>query len=343
MLSNRRARILGLIVGEYIMTATPVASEAIAHKHALGVSAATVRNEMAALEDGGYIARRHISGGGIPTDRGYRYYVESLMREEQVPLDEQRMVSHLFFLVERELDEWNRLAAALLARMLNSVAIATFPKAARTQFKHLELVSLQELLALLVVVLRGTRLRQQLVAFDEAVTQDELTAISNRLNAMFGGLTRSEIVSRGAQLSDHDQGIARAVVQIMDREDAQRYGELCIEGVRHMLSQPEFSSGEKVMALMDLLEGGRLAASILPQAAGGDGVQVIIGAENREDAMRDCSVVLASYGIPDEAGGALAVLGPTRMPYERAVSRVRFIGSLMSELIGRLYMERGLG
>ena len=343
MLTRRRASVLRLIIDEYIMTATPVPSEALAHKYALGVSPATVRNDMATLEDGGYISRRHISGGGIPTDQGYRYYVESLMREEDVPVDERLMVSHLFFLVERELEEWNRLAAALLARTLNSVAIVSFPKAARTRLKHIELVALQELLALLVVVLRGTRLRRQLVAFDEAVTQDELNAISNRLNALCEGMTRPQIVACADRLSSQEGGIARAVVQVMEKEDALRYGELCVEGVRHILGQPEFSGGEKTMALLDLLEGGRLVTSILPETVAPDGVQVIIGSENREDAMRECSVVLAGYGVPDEVGGALAVLGPTRMPYDRAVSRVRFIGSLMSDLIWQIYRERRPG
>jgi heat-inducible transcriptional repressor len=313
---QRRERILGLIVGEYILTAGPVASETIARKYGLGVSPATVRNEMAVLEEEGYITRRHISGGGVPSDKGYRYYVESFMNEEEVPLAERRMISHLFLLVEREMEEWNRLAAALLARMLSSVAIATFPKSAQTRFQHLELVAVQELLALL--------------------SQEELNAISSRLNTMFDGLGRSEILASDYQYTSVEEQVRRAVVQQMEREDAQRYGEPCIAGVRHIISQPEFSSNDRMLGVMDLLQPGRFAA-VLPEAVTEEGVQVIIGAENREDVMRDCSVVLARYGIPGEASGALGVLGPTRMPYERAVSRVRYVGSLMSELVGQLY------
>lgn len=336
MQRQRRERILGLIVGEYILTAGPVASETIARKYGLGVSPATVRNEMAVLEEEGYITRRHISGGGVPSDKGYRYYVESFMNEEEVPLAERRMISHLFLLVEREMEEWNRLAAALLARMLSSVAIATFPKSAQTRFQHLELVAVQELLALLVLILRGTRLKQQLIAFDQVMSQEELNAISSRLNTMFDGLGRSEILASDYQYTSVEEQVRRAVVQQMEREDAQRYGEPCIAGVRHIISQPEFSSNDRMLGVMDLLQPGRFAA-VLPEAVTEEGVQVIIGAENREDVMRDCSVVLARYGIPGEASGALGVLGPTRMPYERAVSRVRYVGSLMSELVGQLY------
>ena len=333
---QRRERILGLIVGEYTLTASPVASETIARKYGLGVSPATVRNEMAVLEEEGYITRRHISGGGVPSDKGYRYYVESLMNEEEVPPDERRMISHLFLLVERELEEWNRLAAALLARMLSSVAIATFPKSAQTRFQHLELVAVQELLALLVLILRGTRLKQQLIAFDHAMSQEELNAISNRLNALFDGLARSEILVAHHRYTSVEEQVREAVVQQMEKEDAQRYGEPCIAGVSHIMSQPEFSSSDRLLGLMDLLQPGRFAA-VLPEAVAEEGVQVIIGSENREDIMRDCSVVLSRYGIPGEAGGALGVLGPTRMPYERAVSRVRYVGSLMSELVAQLY------
>lgn len=336
MRRQRRESILGLIVGEYILTASPVASETIARKHGLGVSPATVRNEMAVLEEEGYITRRHISGGGVPSDKGYRYYVESLMNEEEVPLAERRMMSHLFLLVEQEFEEWNRLAAALLARLLSSVAIATFPKSTQTRFKHLELVAVQDLLALLVLILRGTRLKQQLIAFDHVMSQEELNAISNRLNAQFDGLGRSQILAIDWQYTSVEEQVRKAVVQQMEKENAQRYGEPCIAGVRYIISQPEFSSNDRMLGLMDLLQPGRFAA-VLPEAVTEEGVQVIIGSENKEDIMRDCSVVLARYGIPGEASGALGVLGPTRMPYERAVSRVRYVGSLMSELVAQLY------
>lgn len=337
MLSERRGKVLGLVIGEYTATASPVASEAIARRSGLRVSPATVRNELAALEEEGYIMRRHISGGAVPSDRGYRYYVETLMKEEEVPASERTMVSHLFLLVERELEEWNRLAAALLARMLGSVAVVTFPKAPQTRFQRLELVSVHELLALLVLVLRGARLRQQLLAFDRAVPQSELNATSTKLNAMLDGLTGADITAGGFALSGLEEQVKDNVVQMMEREDAQRYGELHIEGIYNIVRHPEFSSGEKVLRLMDLLETGRFASSILSGLEAERGVHVIIGAENREDAMHDCSVVLAPYGIPREASGALGIVGPTRMPYDRAISRVRYVGSLMDELVGRLY------
>jgi heat-inducible transcriptional repressor len=340
VLSERKEHILRLIVSDYISMASPVGSGAIARRYGLGVSPATIRNEMARLEDDGYIVRRYTSGGGIPSDKGYRYYVESLVKEE-VPLMEQRMISHLFHQVERELEEWTRLAATLLARMIPCVAIVTFPKAMETRFKHLEMVALQEFLAMLILLLRETKLRQQLIAFDEAISQEELSSISHKLNTMFKGLTRLQVQAQSGGLSPIEQQVKETVVNIMAGEDEQRYEEPYIQGIRHLLNQPEFASSQKMLSLMEVLESKDVVRSMLPAMLAAEGVRVIIGMENREDAMRECSVVTTQYGIPSEVSGALGVIGPTRMPYGRAISAVRYMGSLMSDLVAELYSGPG--
>jgi len=336
MLSERKEHILRIIVGEYISLASPVGSEAIARRCGLGLSAATIRNEMARLEEDGYIIRPHISGGGIPSDRGYRYYVESMVQEE-VPLEEQRMLSHLFHQVERELAEWNRLAAALLARMVHNVAIVTPPKAAASRIKHLELVVLQESLALLILLLQQAKLRQQLIAFDEVISQGELGAISRKLSALFQGLTRSQVLARSVELSPVEEQVKNAVVQIMAGEDERRYEEPYIEGLRHILTQPEFAHAQNMLCLMEVLESKDIVRGLLPEMLVEGGVRVIIGAENREDAMKECSMVVTQYGVPGEVNGVIGVIGPRRMPYGRAISSVRYMGSLMSDLVAELY------
>lgn len=336
MLSERKEHILRIIVGEYISLASPVGSGAIARRCGLGLSAATIRNEMARLEEDGYIIRPHISGGGIPSDRGYRYYVESMVQEE-VPLEEQRMLSHLFHQVERELAEWNRLAAALLARMVHNVAIVTPPKAAASRIKHLELVAFQESLALLILLLQQAKLRQQLIAFDEVISQGELGAISRKLSALFRGLTRSQVLARSVELSPVEEQVKNAVVQIMAGEDERRYEEPYIEGLRHILTQPEFAHAQNMLCLMEVLESKDIVRGLLPEMLVEGGVRVIIGAENREDAMKECSMVVTQYGVPGEVNGVIGVIGPRRMPYGRAISSVRYMGSLMSDLVAELY------
>ncbi|MQY55390.1 MAG: heat-inducible transcription repressor HrcA [Dehalococcoidia bacterium] len=340
MLSERKEHILRIIVGEYISLASPVGSEAIARRYGLGVSAATIRNEMARLEEDGYIIRPHISGGGVPSDRGYRYYVESMVQEE-VPLEEQRMLSHLFHQVERELAEWNRLAAALMARMVHNVAIVTSPKAAASRIKHLELVALQESLVLLILLLQQAKLKQQLIAFDEVISQGELGAISRKLSALFQGSTRSQVLARSEGLSPIEEQVKNAVVQIMAGEDERRYEEPYIEGLRHILAQPEFAHAQNMLCLMEVLESRDMVRYLLPEMLVEGGVRVIIGAENREDAMKECSMVVTRYGVPGEVNGVLGVIGPRRMPYGRAISSVRYMGSLMSDLVAELYTGPG--
>jgi heat-inducible transcriptional repressor len=340
MLSERKEHILRIIVGEYISLASPVGSEAIARRYGLGLSAATIRNEMARLEEDGYIIRPHISGGSVPSDRGYRYYVESMVQEE-VPLEEQRMLSHLFHQVERELAEWNRLAAALLARMVHNVAIVTSPKAAASRIKHLELVALQESLVLLILLLQQAKLKQQLIAFDEVISQGELGTISRKLSALFQGSTRSQVLARSEGLSPIEEQVKNAIVQIMAGEDEQRYEEPYIEGLRHILTQPEFAHAQNMLCLMEVLESKDMVRDLLPEMLVEGGVRVIIGAENREDAMKECSMVVTQYGVPGEVNGVLGVIGPRRMPYGRAISSVRYMGSLMSDLVAELYTGPG--
>ena len=340
MLSERKEHILRIIVGEYISLASPVGSEAIARSYGLGVSAATIRNEMARLEEDGYIIRPHISGGSVPSDRGYRYYVESMVQEE-VPLEEQRMLSHLFHQVERELAEWNRLAAALLARMVHNVAIVTSPKAAASRIKHLELVALQESLVLLILLLQQAKLKQQLIAFDEVISQGELGTISRKLSVLFQGSTRSQVLARSEGLSPIEEQVKNAIVQIMAGEDEQRYEEPYIEGLRHILTQPEFAHAQNMLCLMEVLESRDMVRYLLPEMLVEGGVRVIIGAENREDAMKECSMVVTQYGVPGEVNGVLGVIGPRRMPYGRAISSVRYMGSLMSDLVAELYTGPG--
>lgn len=339
MLAKRTGNILDIIVGEYISIARPVGSEAIVERHGLGVSSATVRNEMARLEEEGYIIRPHISGGAIPSDKGYRHYVESVIGEaEEIPIDEQLMLSHLFHQVEQELSEWTHLAASLLARMVCSVAIVTSPKAPSCRIKHIELVALQESLALLILLLQEARLKQQLVAFNEVISQGELSAITAKLGTLFQGLTVAQILKQDEVLSPIEQHIKNAVVQVMAEEDRLRYEEPYIEGLRHILTQPEFTHSQSMLRLVEMLESRDMVRSLLSEMVVDSGVRIVIGAENREDAMKGYSMVVTQYGIPGEVNGALGVIGPTRMPYSRAISSVRYVGSLLSDLVAELYV-----
>lgn len=337
MLSPRTETILKAIVGQYIIRAAPVPSHSITNEGDLDVSSATIRNEMVHLEQEGYITRPHPSAGGIPLDKGYRCYVASL-GDIEFPLAEQRLVSHLFHQVELELEAWLELAATLTSQRVQNVALISTPRPEACQFKHLELVSIQEMMALAVLVLRGAKVRQQLVAFDQPISQAELTAMANKLNDIYSGVASSQVQAKSAALPAAEQRVADCVVKLMEAEDKSAYDDSYLDGLHFTLSQPEFANNRWLaQALMELVEQRTLLKNILTSEQGSKGVQVIIGRENKSDALRDYSVVIGRYGLPNEAEGTICVVGPTRMPYARTIATVDYLSRVLSGLVAKLY------
>lgn len=337
MLSPRTETLLRSIVEQYIIKAAPVSSQSITKDCGLGVSAATIRNEMAQLEQEGYITRPHVSAGSIPSDKGYRHYVESL-GEVKLPLAEQRLVSHLFHQVEQELDEWLNLAATIIARRVQNVALVTKPRGKACLLKHLGLVSLQDSLALLVVALSAARVRQQLITFAQTITQAELTVIANKINDIYFGLTSAQILAKEAELSPAERWVVDCLVKVMEAEDKETYEEPYLAGLLFALNQPELVLNHWLARnLVELIEQRKLLSSIIPSHLSQRGVQVIVGKENEVEAMRDYSVVLIRYGLLEEASGTISVIGPTRMPYTRAIAIVTYLSLVLTGLVTKLY------
>lgn len=337
MLSPRTETILKSIVGQYIVKATPVPSHSLADDGRLAVSAATIRNEMMHLEQEGYITRPHPSAGGIPSDKGYRCYVASL-GEVKFPPEEQRLVNHLFHQVELELEVWLSLAATLIAQRVQNVAVVSVPKPEACQFKHLEVVSLQELLALVVLVLRGAKVRQQLIVFDQVVSQSELTTLANKLSDIYAGLTGAQIQEKNGQLSAIERQITDCIVKLMQAEDNREADDSYLDGLHYTLNQPEFANNRWLaQTLTELIEQRVLLRNIVSSVLSSDSVQVIIGRENKAEALRDYSVVIGRYGLPEKAVGTICVVGPTRMPYARSIATVSYLSQVLSGMIARLY------
>jgi len=337
MLSDRRARILQFVVREYIDSATPVGSGTIAHKYGLKASPATIRNEMVCLEEEGYLAQPHTSAGRIPSDRGYRYYVESLMEEEELSDELKRTIRHQFYQVGPAFEAWAELAAAILARSVENLALVTAPHPARARLRRLELVKTGDVLALLIVVLQEGHACEETLALDRSLSQDELTRTTQRLTWLLAGLAAGEMQQQTLELSPFEGKVTQAIIRLLQVEDESSYEPAYLDGLRNVLSQPEFSRPQTMLDFLDVL-GERSLPRLIPfhWAVPGD-VTVIIGAENPQDAMRQCSVVVARYGRPAGMMGALGVLGPTRLPYPRATSMVRYMGSLLDELVSLYY------
>jgi heat-inducible transcriptional repressor len=336
VLSPRTEIILKSIIKWYIERAVPVSSQNLVHDFELGVSSATVRNEVAFLEQEGYIVRPHTSAGSIPSDKGYRYYVGSL-EQTALPVSEQRMINHLFHQVESRMDEWLSLAAATASRMSQNTAVITVPKLADCQFRHMELVSIQERTALLVLVLKGARIKQQLLTLGDVTTQDALTAIANKVNQSYMGLTASEIKAKPLTDSPFEEQLTENLTRIMQFEDEQGYNQSYLEGLHFLLQNPEFGHNERFLGIIELLEHKAMLGSLLPEGQGGDDVKVVIGSENKVEIAQDCSLVIGKYGLTHEASGLIIVVGPTRMAYPRVISTVSYLSLVLSGLVGELY------
>lgn len=336
-LTERRKEILGIVVREYIATATPVGSAIIADEHDLGVSPATIRNEMAALETGGYLTHPHTSAGRVPTVRGYRYFVEQLMETGSLRSRERRMIRRQFHEVGWEPEVWTHLSASVLAQVAHSASLVTAPKAPRSQFKHMELVGLRDDLVLLVLVLADGTVEQARFSLPEAPSQEELSALADQLSDCLVGLDRHKVAKAALPQFSPIPQIMDRVLELMADVDRRHSGEMVHAGLGHVLSQPEFADTRRATQVLQVFEEGELLGPLLADVAWGHrGVQIIIAGEDRWETMSHYGLVLADYGA-DEARGALGVLGPVRMPYERAVSAVRYMSDLMSGLLRELY------
>ncbi len=334
MLSIRHQTILDFIVGEYVSNAAPVPSQTIAHHRGLGVSSATVRNAMADLESGGYIHRRHVSSGGIPSDKGYRYHVEMLPSEAALSEHEEAEVNRRFQEVTEDVSLWTRLTADVLASMVRNVAIASVPRAGQTRIKRVELVSIQEALALLILVFQQATTKQRLIHLSDGMTQDDLTALSNKLSAVYGGSTYKGITAAAEDMDSAEAQVLEATKEIMLDEEIGRFEEPEVMGLHHILEQPEFSSPSKGRVLMEILEDRRLVKELISGLVSRDRFRVVIGNENEPGEMQECSVVASRYGSEDAVNGFIAVLGPTRLEYRRSIAAVRLLASVMGARVG---------
>jgi heat-inducible transcriptional repressor len=342
-LSERQRSLLSLIIEEYTKTARPVASEQIVSQYFLAISSATVRNDMADLERAGLISHPHTSAGRVPTDKGYRFFVENLMRPRILRPDEQRTIRHQFHQIEMDADECVRLAASVLARSVHTAAVATAPMSTDVRLKHVQLISVSDVRVLLVAVGSDGSISQQIITAEEPWEQERLNQLSAQLNAALFDMTSEQI---GEWTGDEEKmqsqpPLARRLLPILadmlsrlERPEATR---IYREGLVNILEQPEFRDPGKMQQVFELFERTGLWSSIISSVLHSEGVQVIIGDEALGQGMSSLSVVLARYGLEDKLAGVLGVIGPMRMPYSRSVSTVRYMSELLSDLLFRAY------
>ncbi|MDQ6693556.1 MAG: heat-inducible transcriptional repressor HrcA [Chloroflexota bacterium] len=342
-ISERQRNILRVIIEEYVSTARPVASEHIVSRYELNVSSATVRNDMVELERAGLIVQPHTSAGRVPSDRGYRYFVENLMTPAALGADEQLKIHHQFHQVEMDAEEWVRLATSVLARSVHSAALATAPRSTAVDLKHFEIFSLSDRRIMIVLVGHDGTVAQQMLTVDETWDQEHLSKLAAQLNGVLAGKSPSEIKEWATKeentgpLASIAPDVLAAVAGILSKLERPESSQIYHEGLAHILEQPEFRDPERISQILALFEHGAAWNSLIPSVINQEGVQVIIGDQGWGEGMAQCGVVVARYGIGDRLAGVLGVIGPTRMPYSRSVSTVSYMSQLLSELLQKTY------
>ncbi len=339
-LTERQAHLLRLIVREHVRTAQPVASGTVVEGYDLNVSSATVRNEMARLEELGYLLQPHTSAGRVPTESGFRYFVERLMNEQALSPVEQRMIAHQFYQAQDNIEAWMPLAASVVAHTAKGAAVITAPRPDQAIYKHLELIATHGRAVLMVLVLQGGIVQQRMLALPESLDQRALSEAADRLNQLCSGLTASKIRAQSLELPSLESNVLDVMLSLMEKTEQLPSDEIYRHGVPQLLEQPEFAEQEGTGLIRVLEETSQLQAVIaeaLNPVAGVGNIRVVIGGEGRWNALRMCSLVVTRYGVADYATGALGVLGPIRMAYGRTISVVRFVADVLNEMVYEMY------
>jgi len=323
-LSDRQHKILEAIINDYIQTAEPIGSRTIAKKYAMGISSATIRNEMSDLEEMGLITQPHTSSGRVPSQKGYRFYVDRMMPRKALTSDEslllQRMILNNIYQVEHMMKE----TANALARLTRYPAIVSEPYLKKTKIKHVQMIPVDEKTVFLVMVTDTKSVKNQPLTLPVAPDSDELNRLSGILNTHLSGKTIREIdrplINKLLKSFGNEAHILMpilgVIVGLIQDEDDMR---VFTSGVKNILAFPEFADIKKAEAIFQALEERDALIAILnqPQA---DGIQIIIGAENSLDLLKDCSLIKANYTIDNQSTGSIALIGPVRMDYGHAVS-----------------------
>jgi len=339
-LDTRKVRILEAVVQDYVNTMRPVGSERIIEAYQLGCKSATVRNEMAELADLGYLAQPHTSAGRIPTDRGYRYFVDRLMAPPgALPPDDVRRARAGFSDSNNEIDEILQHTCRVLSALTSYASIATDPVADSTRFRRLYLTHASPRHILMVALLSTGAVEHRLVEVDSAPLDSVLVPLSNLLNESIADqpiddvdrLIRSiDIPVQLASLAPVKTLVVNALIQVISSLTERR---VYLQGANHLMRQPEFQDVQRLEALLTALEKRSSLFKVLRRSLAGFDVTIHIGSENPYEPMQSCTLITRPYNIGDRHAGYLAVIGPTRMHYQRAISAVNFMSANLSSML----------
>lgn len=344
-LTNRQEEILTCIVQAYTEHPEPISSKYLVDAYGLNISSATVRNEMSHLEDMGYIIAPHTSAGRVPTAAGFRYFVRQLLQTQNLSLSEQSHISERVGTLQSGMEQWMRRTAALLARTVQSASIVTPPISQTNTFKHVELVSIQGRLALMVLVLNSGSVHQRMLTLAEPVPQLKLSEAAKRINEMCADYGSQQIRLKSINLPMLEREVAELATELMEHADNNQVRFIYRDGLSKIIDS--FSDEEGAQQAIRVLEEHTVLNALvnelmekLPDSGNeNDNIQVVIAGGGRYEDLSHLSMVLSRYGHPAKMSGTIGVLGPTHINYGRAISTVRYVSNLMTEMLATLYQD----
>lgn len=343
MLDDRKIKVLYAIINSYILSAEPIGSRTITKLYDLGVSSATVRNEMSDLEDLGFLNKPHSSAGRIPSDKAYRLYVNELLKVQRPKMDliKKDQIKKILASESREIEQLLQNSAKILSALTSYTALAISPQLKGSKIKHIQLVPIDNHQILMVLVSNTGVVKNSIFRLDKEVTENQVLTISNFLNDKLKGLSIEEIdgeISTGILTEIYQyKTIVDGIIPIINQsmEDMDNI-DLYSDGVTKILNFPEYKDLEKAKSFISFIEDKDSVVELLLNNSLSQDIEITIGNENIYKPIKDCSLITATYRLGDTTIGKIGVIGPTRMDYYKLVSTLQLFSVNITEIIDML-------
>ncbi len=342
-LGRRKLQILQAVIQDYISSGEPVGSRTIAKKYGMGISPATIRNEMSDLEEMGYLQQPHTSAGRIPSDKAYRLYVDKLMETRNLTPDEAQRIREICNQKTTEIEEIIEQVANILSDITNYTSVVLGPRLNKVLIRRIELIAIDRQYALLLVVTSAGIIKDTLIRIPDNIDAGYLERISNMLTKYYRDKTFADVNIKHA--TDLQKELMRQKEFIRNILDAltnsianKRQSDIYLGGTANIFNFPEYQDIIKARDFLNLMENKDILYNLFSQYEEDD-VVIVIGTENEYNEMQDCSVVMGTYSIGDKVLGSMGLIGPTRMEYSKVVSIMRHVGESVSNYLTLLFKE----
>ena len=332
-MDERKKKILQAVIDEYVNTAEPVSSAALVEKYGLNYSSATVRNELAELEKSGYLDKTHTSSGRVPSEKGYRFYVDELIKEDDISLEEMKYIQSKLSTKVNEIEDLAKIATSTLSEITHYTTVAIGPKVETQLIEEIKFVLLGTRMLMVVIVTDSGLVKETIIKYDEDITQSQIETLNNLFNSKLKGKPLSKIdkpmeeyiLSEINYSIDVIKPIIDQINKIVDEAET-----IYLEGANKAFDLPEFKSLELAKNFVNVLDEKEVMLDILDSGMAKD-INVYIGDENYKEELKDFSVVTFKHSIGDKELGTIGIIGPKRMNYSKVISVMKYISKKISE------------